>query len=79
MVKICGCGCCVRLCKGISIVVFDPLWIISLYYLYVEQLTLHMSVTYLLQHIRLFGPCLASIALNFQIWTMRVLRLINSL
>lgn len=66
MVKIYGCRCCVRLCKRISIVVFDPLWIISLYYLSVEEFTLYMSVTYLLQHIRLFGPCLASIAFKFK-------------
>jgi len=54
MIKIYGCHYCVRPCQRISIVVFDPLWIISLYYLSVEELTLHMSVTYLLQYIRHF-------------------------
>ena len=44
MVNINGCRYCVRLCKRISIVVFDPLWIISLYYLSVEELTLYTGL-----------------------------------
>lgn len=64
MVKIYGCLYCVRICKRISIV-FDPLWIISLYYLSVEELTLCMSVSYLLQHVRHFWTLFGSRSLKF--------------
>jgi len=58
---------------------FDPLWIIFLYYLSVEKLTLYMSVTYLLQHIRHFWTLFGFRSLKFPDLTMKVLRLIKSL